>query len=519
MRLFRGIIISGWLLFSFSACTHTQPPIAIPEYLELAEDNQIEIQKALDHYQSDPEPQKLQALEFLLEHMSGHSYVAVELYDSLDQVVPFCVTDFPDYKTMVAGMDSVEVNIGELHFDRSVTQKDLETITAEFLIENIDWSFRAWQELPWASNLTFSEFTNYVLPYRGSNEPIESFRPLFWHRYAQSLMDSAIGDDPVKAATLINQELKEWFRFDERYYRHPTDQGVQEMMEMKLGRCEDMTNLAISAMRANGIAVTSDYTPYWANSGNNHAWNAVLSKDKQIIPFMGCEADPGAYRLWNKLAKVYRKMYADQPENLTFQLEEWEKVPRWLSGKSYLDVTADYVDVSDVTLELDSIPDSTRFAYLCVFNSGEWSAIHWSKIKNNQVTFTDMGRDIAYLPVYFVNDDLIPASAPFILDLEGDLIILDASQGTPDQHIQLISTTKRKLAVSTDGIVETFFTEETEYEMFVWQDEWVSVGKAISKDSPLIFSVPENGLYWLVETDSRQQERIFTWENGEQVWW
>lgn len=37
-----------------------------------------------------------------------------------------------------------------------------------------------------------------------------------------------------------------------------------------------MTNLAIFAMRANGLAVTSDYTPFWADSSNNHAWNAIL---------------------------------------------------------------------------------------------------------------------------------------------------------------------------------------------------------------------------------------------------
>ncbi|MCF6239610.1 MAG: transglutaminase-like domain-containing protein, partial [Candidatus Marinimicrobia bacterium] len=500
-------------------CVFTKTETPIPEYLKLAGDNQVEIQKALDHFKADPDPLKLQALEYLLENMEGHSYVAVELYDSLDQIVPFCVTDFPDYSSLVSGMDSVEVQLGALHFSRSETIQDIDVITADFLIENVDWSFRAWKELSWASNLTFTEFMNYILPYRGSNEPLESFRPLFWNRYALLLKDSAIGDDPVKAASLINQELKSWFKFDERYYRHPTDQGVQEMLAMQLGRCEDMTNLAIAAMRANGIAVTSDYTPYWANSGNNHAWNAVLSKDKEIIPFMGCEADPGSYRLWNKLAKVYRKMYADQPDNLTFQLEEWEHVPRWLSGKSYLDVTADYVPVSDVTLQLDSTPDSTRFAYLCVFNSGEWGAIHWGKINNDQVTFTDMGRDIAYLPVYFIKDELIPAGAPFILRSDGSLTRLERSAATPHQDVSLISTTKRKLANSTDGIAEVFFTAGADYELFIWQDGWISAGKETARGLPLQFSIPENGLYWLVETDSRQQERIFTWEKGQQVWW
>jgi len=501
------------------SCSLSGPVTSEPEYLKLAGANQGEIQKALDHYRADSDTLKLKALEYLLKNMDGHAYIQVELYDSLDQVVPFCVTDYTNYNNMVAGWDSIEIRTGELRFEKSETLPDLETITADLLIENIEWSFKAWQELPWARTLNFDEFTNYILPYRGSNEPLESFRPLFWDRYSQQLLDADLGTDPVKAAALINQDLKTCFSFDPRYYRHPTDQGIAEMMEMKLGRCEDMTNLAIAAMRSNGIAVTSDYTPYWANTGNNHAWNAVLSSDKKIIPFMGCEADPGSYRLTNKLAKVYRKMYANQPGNLAFRLEDWEKVPRWVSGKSYLDVTADYVEVSDITLSLDAVPDSTRFAYLCVFNSGEWGAIHWGEIKENLVMFTDMGRDIVYLPTYYLQDELIPAAAPFILSEDGSIRSLSITNNEPEIQMTLTATTKRKLAVSTDSIAETFLTDGAEYELFVWQDDWQSLGTQTAGKAPLIFQVPEGGLYWLVERGSNQQERIFTWDNGQQSWW
>jgi hypothetical protein len=95
-----------------------------------------------------------------------------------------------------------------------------------------------------------------------------------------------------------------------------------------------MTNLAIYAMRANGLAVASDYTPHWANTGNNHAWNAIITPEGEVIPFMGAEANPGEYELANKLAKAYRKMYAQQTNNLAFQEKKEESVPGWLNGKS-----------------------------------------------------------------------------------------------------------------------------------------------------------------------------------------
>ncbi len=51
-------------------------------------------------------------------------------------------------------------------------------------------------------------------------------------------------------------------------------------------------------------------------------------------------------------------------------------------------------------------PDSVNYAYLYVFNSGDWKAMHWGKIEGDSVTFTDMGQGIAYLPCYYKNGKL-----------------------------------------------------------------------------------------------------------------
>ena len=82
---------------------------------------------------------------------------------------------------------------------------------------------------------------------------------------------------------------------------------------------------------------------------------------------------------------------------------------------------------SRIELQLETdIPVGQRFAYLCVFNTGEWKAIHWSFIGDNKkVKFTDMGKDIAYLPAYFVDGKIIPAGAQFILSDEGKIEVND----------------------------------------------------------------------------------------------
>ena len=281
-----------------------------------------------------------------------------------------------------------------------------------------------------------------------------------------------------------------------------------------------MTNLTIFAMRANGLAVTSDYTPYWANTGNNHAWNAILAPSGEVIPFMGAEANPGEYHLVNKLAKAYRKNFAEQPDNLAFQEKKQEKVPRWLGGKTYTDVTVDYVDVCQVEVTFEqAIPDSVDIAYLCVFNSGEWRAIHWGRIADGRALFTDMGKEIAYLPALYLNEEIVPFGPPFILRDDCTQETLAASDDVT-QDIRIGATTRRRQIASTDGIVQLTLDNGLEYELFFWDDGWQSHAKAIADDSPIVFeNVPAGALYWLVGVDSNREERIFTVEERVQVWW
>jgi len=60
---------------------------------------------------------------------------------------------------------------------------------------------------------------NYILPYRGSSEPLDSFRPYFKEKFSYLAGIS----DPVQAAAIINDSLKSVFRFNSKYYLHPTD--------------------------------------------------------------------------------------------------------------------------------------------------------------------------------------------------------------------------------------------------------------------------------------------------------
>jgi len=497
-----------------------QIPIGVKTVLDSAKDNKAELKKIINHYKESGDTAKLNAAYFLIENMEGQCYSITKIVDTSGNNVAFDVLDYPNYKTMVAGWDSVESKIGSIDFKRDTLIYDVNNITADYLIENIELAFEAWKK-PWATHLTFDQFCEYILPYRSSNEPIESWRRQLFERY--NWVEDSMTDltNPTEACAIINSELTSWYVFDPRFYRHPTDLGLSEMFEFKKGRCEDMTNLAIYAMRSQGVPVMSDYTPAWPNTGNNHAWNATLTKDNEVVIFMGGQTNPYDYKLDNKKAKVYRKTFGRQKNSLALTAPDYEKLPEWLRSSHYIDVTEDYIPVTDVKLQLQTKkPDSVNYAYLYVFNSGEWKAMHWGKINDDSVSFTDMGQGIAYLPCYYKNGKYIPAGDQFILEENGSI-----SKNIADTNntiaIKLYSTTRKVTRKATDEIEKASFKDGVEYELFYWDDEWIKLNsKNAIADKPLHFdNVPDNALLWLVEKDSKKEERIFTVVDGEVIWW
>ena len=521
-RLFAVIFV---LLVVFSSAPKAQQslyPADVRAVLDSAGENRSQLEQVLSHYLvSSRDPLLYKAACYLIGNMAGHSYVTFKLVDTSDNEIPFNVQDYPNFDSLLVAADSLETQHGSLDFKRKDITDDYHVITADYLINQIEYAFKAWREKPWAKNLSFDDFCAYVLPYRSSNEPLEPWREFFWEKYKD--IDKQMKDpaDPIEAAAIINDDVKSWFTFDPRWYYHPTDQGLAEMRQTHLGRCEDMTNLAIYAMRANGLAVTSDYTPYWANSGNNHAWNAIVKPDGTVIPFMGAEANPGTYHLANKFAKVYRKTFGRQPGNLVFRERKQDKIPGWLAGKSYVDVTSEYTNTVDATIALTKdVPDSVDIAYLCVFNSGEWKPIDWARIENNSAHFTNFAPDIACLPALYINEKIEPREYAFTVDADG--IRHDFAADTANTFTgSLVSTTKRKQEISTDGIAKSSLTPGQEYELFYWSDGWQSLGRKTADDGPLVYdNMPTGALFWLVADNSDREERIFTIApDGTQTWW
>jgi hypothetical protein len=502
-------ILAAPLLVLLAGCVSTQPA-DVRASLAKAGRNRTELERVLQHYQQVGDPLKLQAAQFLIANMDGHGFAEMAMYDADKREVPYDALAYPDVRAAQAALDELEKQHGKLHTDRKHFTPDLETMSAEFLIENIDLAFQAWKQKPWARGLTFETFCEVVLPYRSGREPLNSTRAACLARYADLPARMKDPSDPREAAQLILKDVEAWIRFNEQFYFHPTEQSFEEMCRREQGRCGDISNMQMYALRANAVPVARDYTPLWANRDNNHAWVVVLD-----------ERGVGRAPLLAVAAKVYRTTFAKQRMSLAARKRPDEQVPYWLSRWNFADVTPQYLETTDVTACLTQpAPAETRFAYICVFNDGEWAPVHWGELRGSQVTFTKMGRNAAYLPAYYVNEKVVPAGPPFILTKMGAVREL-AGAGDALTDLRLEATAPEGL-YGPDETAQplTHLEAGLQYELFFWDKGWVSAGEQSASGTTLTFeAVPADRLYWLVPKDSRKLERIFTFDDGQQVWW
>lgn len=489
------------------------PPPAVAAALAQAGLNRPQLEDALGRCVASGDAQKLEAAEFLIAAMPGRGFDTLSFKDPAGNDFEFDTLSHPNFAAAQAAFAELEKARGDAQMYRRSSQADLTTLSADLLITHIDAALLAWRTKPWAKTVDFDTFKRYILPYRGSEEPVEDWRTPLAARFASVERELKDPTDGRAAAAIIRTGVDKILGFSELYYLHPTDQSYSQMVAAKLGRCEDITNMCLYAWRASAIPCTMDYTPFWANRDNNHAWEVVL-----VGPL-----DTSVVHGSAKPAKIYRKEFAPQPESLGAQLKPGEEAPRGLRSRTIRDVTEQYVPVTDVSLSLSVKPEAARFAYLCVFNGGQWQPVAFGTADEaGRATFTKVGRDVAYLPAWYINEKLVPAGSPFVLEKDGTLDPLDsAAAGTTDLELAVLrpsvadpDTRREKPSVKAEA--------GKTYELLLWNDgAWKPLGEVEARESAALSfpGVPQGRLLWMRAKGGDALERIFTIEAGKVRWW
>ncbi len=151
---------------------------------------------------------------------------------------------------------------------------DRDTLTADFLLEEVGWAYRARETFPWAKALPDSVFYNDVLPYASMNERREPWRAMFWEKL-YPLVDSIT--DVRQAIDTINKQLQHLVGVEYNTKRRKPHQSPGESMEIGMASCSGLSILLTDAFRTMGIPSRIAGTPLWVSKEGNHNWTEVWS--------------------------------------------------------------------------------------------------------------------------------------------------------------------------------------------------------------------------------------------------
>lgn len=222
----------------------------------------------------------------------------------------------------------------------NMPDRDLKTLSTEFLIENVQLSYAALDATPWKNQIPEDIFLNNVLPYANINEGREPWRKDFRAQFLPLIEGST---SPSQAAAMMNQKLFPLVKVKYSTQRAKADQNPTESIKSGLASCTGLSILLIDACRAVGIPARFVGTPLWSDKSGNHSWVEIWDNGWH---FTGA-AEPSGDALdqaWfvGRAATASR----DNPLNAIYAVS-FQRTP--LNFPLVWDRSIDYVKAVDVT--------------------------------------------------------------------------------------------------------------------------------------------------------------------------
>ena len=456
-------LITGALCLLLS-CTRNREQAAIETALADAGSNGRELQMVLDHYTAPEDSLQLRAARFLIANMPYHFGYYGEEIDKYGRI--FSIIDTLSYRKEGISMqdkmhigDSLLTILGNPDPDLVKKIPDTRIVSASYLITDIDFAFKAWKTPPWSRNVGFDDFCDFILPYRVRDEQVQCWRPGCYDDYTRMAKRYPHPDSPLHIFWSMSWDLGYETNFTLYFNKYfPFPKSFNDVLLGKIGGCETTSFFSVSAMRAAGLPVSSDFIPQWGNVNSGHylmhlvdhapvrqkvtninrpvnTWSLIewsINYDEHRHHFTPDELPPGMdIQYIYTVPKIYRYTYSVNEDlaGIYCCLPEKEISP-YFRGANFKDITSEYIDCSDFSLRISETFKKFRIAYLCAFDISGWKPVAIKAITKGQALFKDLGRYVVYLPAVFQDDHFIPAANPFFIDSSG---IVHTLTKEPDQ--------------------------------------------------------------------------------------
>jgi len=394
--------------------------------LTSAGSNRPELEAVLNHYQeTDPNPDKLRAAEFLIENMPAHySYAGSEIYQYYDYAAKILADTA---LTPEQQRDSLLAITDQKYRDLSNhTVPDAQVIKAVFLIKNIDTSYDKWVNCDWATQVTFDEYLEWMLPYKAIElQELDAWRDTLLAHFGEGLKNPIKNDveynTTMGVADMIrNEALNKLHRYGLYTRAGLPLLSAYLQAHQTYGDIPDYALTAVLALRSAGIPAVLDETPVGSRGTAATRWFVIISdRGEQLTSEWDLSTMiGGGFFPYERGPKVYRNTYAINKERLEYRCKAKYQYPFELGKK---DVTSQYFLTSNISIPIESTARKQlkdKYVYIASAvrsNEHPWQIVDFGVIKHGKACFRDMGREVLYTVMGNDGISLIQITDPFIL--------------------------------------------------------------------------------------------------------
>ena len=480
---------------------------SVEAVLKKAGNNRIELEKALQYANKTGDELKIKAMQFLISNMDIHSSSDYYWENQKKEKVDYDELNYSDFEQAKIAFETIKEKNPGLQ-PKPVIYQDIETIKGDYLIQNLEKAFIAWQSSV-MKYISFGDFCEYILPYRVSEEPLQDWRSVYAEKF--KWVNEQIPSKGFKQVLFyVKDDYDIWFTntWGEQRKEPLPRLGALQLLLRKEGPCPDIADLGVFIMRSQGIPSTVNVIPYWATSTGGHFMNTFFDDKMQAYNCDYGSRDFGE-NLKREPAKVLRLTYSKQPETLS-SFEDKNNIPTAiLKQQNYIDVTKDYWETTDVKCPLYTSENPSKIVYATTFNGLAWRPFWWGKVENKQTTFNSICKGTVLIPQYYRDGKLVPAGAPVIVgDKETKVLLPDLTQ------------TREVLIAEAEKYLK--FKMGVTYKLFYWNNGWKHIDTREVKNqvtSMLFSKVPKNALLLFLSSDSKKLERPFIIDDqGTRTW-
>ncbi|MDA3865899.1 MAG: discoidin domain-containing protein [Salinivirgaceae bacterium] len=374
--------------------------------------------EVLTHYKSDSNPLKEKAAIFLLDNLKKRYAVEGERYKVYsDTIRKYHKKFWVLHKKL---MPLKNKSFGE------IISADISVLSSEYLIDNIDRAFAAYEKAGWKDQVGFDTFCEYVLPYRIGNEPLEN-----WRKEIENDSLFKITGDTIYSFTDLETAAL-WFTKKHSIIKKDfwlkwgaNAPGVPNLQYsilnlLSTGACSNLAQVSMFACRSICMPIANDFTPHWANATLGHDWVAIITPTGSIPFVLPVKKSMNNYKTPGRIpSKVYRKTFSENKESHAIKKGYCRYLPWIFNNSRLIDVTSLYMPSHDIAIPVIENPDKSKFAYLAVSNRDSWVLVGWGKVKRKMAKYEQVVENSVYLPVFDDGSGIQPLNYPFVIDTIG----------------------------------------------------------------------------------------------------